>query len=112
MAEFPDDRLRVVHAYAVKSPSAYLIIFLDTTHEAGKPQKVDRLIMETVMFARFPASHLGEFEDTHEFVPNEFQAHYKNGPWFRTDLAGARELATRPDADTITLLPVAISEAE
>ena len=64
------------------------------------------------MFSRFPASELAEFERAHENVPNRFQAHHENGSWFSTDLAGARKLAARPDANTITLLPVSIEEAE
>lgn len=64
------------------------------------------------MFSRFPASRLAEFEASNESVPNHFQAHHENGPWFSTDLEGARKLAARPDADTITLLPVSVEEAE
>jgi len=64
------------------------------------------------MFSRFPASELAEFEKSHKIMPNHFQAHHENGAWFSTDLEGARKLAARPDADTITLLPVSIEEAE
>ena len=64
------------------------------------------------MFSRFQASDLAEFEKSHQPVPTHFQAHYENGPWFSTNIEGARRLAARPDANTITLLPVSIDEAE